>query len=499
MSTRNPDGPVPEEESPAVLTGEEVTLAEPAIEDTTASPRDWFLPLAEESNVATTATRTVSDDLTETTHVIDQTFTAPAVAGADQEAAATHEPVAISAATARIMAELDADLADLVVDTPFAGVEIATESEDRTPAEEYAAFSPRAANDSGQFPTDDDAAHSETAPEGNVDGISAAETEATAATDSLEDTSVLRRSLLATPETSAGTPLETTEETSFRADSAGTAPGEPGFPGPFPTRATAVEYDESTLDGATVQPELRSRAGARFLSFFAFLLLTPVTWFLLSDSTVRLLLATDNPRETGIVNLATLGEVAGGIAVMVVLLVVALQSSLGLYLGGALLTLVGGAFLVAPGWCAELLAGPIADYADRFGVIGQNFRSSLELSGFSGTAFLAGVAMILAGWGMTRARRKGRAEESLRAEIAANYPQGIKARWARKASTQAEIALAESERAKSSRAKNSQSDEPHPTRSTDRHPDSSDQAADEELPKAKKWRRRKKDAAATQD
>ena len=42
--------------------------------------------------------------------------------------------------------------------------------------------------------------------------------------------------------------------------------------------------------------------------------------------------------------------------------------------------------------------------------------------------------MIITGWVVTRVRRKGRTEESLRVEVAERNPDGLKARWARKAS-----------------------------------------------------------------
>lgn len=201
--------------------------------------------------------------------------------------------------------------------------------------------------------------------------------------------------------------------------------------------AAPQEYgmDAALLEGATIMPEVPSRQPSRWLSAIAFLFLTPIAWYLLADAGGRLLIAADAPWISGLINPAAIGELIGGLAVLVILAVVALQSSLGMYISGVLLAIGGLPFLLFPTQTQAYLDGPIGNFLLKLGPMGENIAFYLVFTGATGLFFVTGVGMILTGWVVTRVRRKGRAEESLRVEVAEVNPDGLNARWARKATT----------------------------------------------------------------
>lgn len=224
----------------------------------------------------------------------------------------------------------------------------------------------------------------------------------------VEDTGVLRRSL-----------VEPTQPMPVRP--------EPPAPVPLPD-------DETLFAGATVLPTVPGRAGGRWLSAIAFLLLTPVVWYLLSDAGARFFVAEANPWQTGIVNLAGIAEFVGGLALIVLLGVVAAQSSLGLLLSGVLFTVAGLPFLVVPGYTRQFLESALDPSLNGLGAFGQNVSFHLAFTGATGILTIIGVTLLTLSWVVYRVRRKGRSEENLRIEVSHTNPEGLHARWARKAS-----------------------------------------------------------------
>lgn len=229
----------------------------------------------------------------------------------------------------------------------------------------------------------------------------------------------------ATPTTPAAGHTATAENPFARIFDEVDQPGQVNYEGLSPEAAL--------LDGATILPEVPSRQPSRWLSAIAFILLSPVAWYLLSDAAGRLVLANNAPWQTGQLNPAALVELLGGLAVLVLLAVVAAQSSLGLYLAGAVFTVLGAPFIVAPTWTQDLINSALVDPLTRLGPFGENALFYLQFTGATGILFSVGVIMIVSGWVVTRVRRKGRAEEALRGEVAAINPNGLQARWARKA------------------------------------------------------------------
>lgn len=227
-----------------------------------------------------------------------------------------------------------------------------------------------------------------------------------------EDTAVLRRSLLEPPVEAAAKTLE-------------------------PKRIVEADFQETViegsgeLEGGTVLPTLASRARPRLLSAFITILLTPVMWYLLSDAAARLAFADDNPMISGVVNPAALAELGAGLLVVVLVAILAAQSSIGLFLAGAAVMVVGVPFLAAPAWTEGLF-----DYlsvVENFNAFGANVVAHLRFTGFTGILVMAGFALIAAGWALASVRRQGRKEEAMRVEVAKVNPAGLKARWARKA------------------------------------------------------------------
>ncbi len=233
----------------------------------------------------------------------------------------------------------------------------------------------------------------------------------TETTETLADTGIIRRSLVTTAIETEPEVAETPAETITRGE----------------------EFDNHLLEGATVKPEVPSRAGARWLSAIGTLLLTPLAWYLLVDSGARLFIADNNPWSTGTINAAALAELGGGILVVLVIGILASLSSLGLLLTGIVTLVVGIPFLAAPEWTADTVLRGFESVTSEWGVLFDNALFHLEFTGATGILTMLGAGMLIGAWVTWRMRRKGRAEEALRVDVAAVNPDGLKARWARKA------------------------------------------------------------------
>ena len=131
-------------------------------------------------------------------------------------------------------------------------------------------------------------------------------------------------------------------------------------------------------------------------------------------------------------NVAALIELTLGLLVLVLIVVVAAQSSLGPILAGSLLLVVGVPFLVAPAWTGDLIAQHLAGL-ETFSDFGSNIVGCLVLTGFTGVLVVAGALLLGFGIALAVTRRAGRREEAARALVAVTNPDGMKARWARKA------------------------------------------------------------------
>lgn len=270
--------------------------------------------------------------------------------------------------------------------------------------------------------------------------------EAVAPTDDLssEDTHVLRRSLLGANGDAASLEAESAVVTPGPASvAAASMATESVAVTPTGSDSTTIlsegisphhdeNLDSAMLIGATVLPSVSSKAPARWLSLILTIIFVPIAWYLLSDASARLTLAEGNPMTSGSVNFAALIELFAGIVFVALMGVMASYSSLGLLVTGSLVFLLGLPFLVMPAWSNQFI-DQYFEGVRNFNDFGANVVAHVVLTGFTGVLVMTGLTMIIFGWVIAAVRRSGRREEAMRAMVAQVNPEGLQARWAKKA------------------------------------------------------------------
>ena len=181
--------------------------------------------------------------------------------------------------------------------------------------------------------------------------------------------------------------------------------------------------DDELFSAAPEITEMPSRTGAHWLSFFLFLLLVPVGWYLAADGGARMTLADAAPMYTGVASIVALGEILGAIIISAILFVVARRSSLGAWLMGIVTLIVGLPWLMAPGITAASALSALTALTNT-GSLGANLSHHLQASGYSGRFALLGIALMGLAYVSHSARRTGRAEEALRTSLEATNPAG---------------------------------------------------------------------------
>ncbi|MDK6906871.1 hypothetical protein ACYATL_03025 [Actinotignum timonense] len=190
-----------------------------------------------------------------------------------------------------------------------------------------------------------------------------------------------------------------------------------GFDAPvFPAvREESLEDQRTWADIAEVEPipdAPKGRVWTHIWVSLVTLLLLPLTWYLLSDAVARLHLARPIALETAPVNVAALIEMAGGIALLVVIALLAGLSSLGALLWGPVLVVAGLAGLILPGyalrgvhWLDSLIGGfkPITDN------IVHHFAYDLAFGGFMLLGAVLAAIGFAAHWARSRGSRRARA------------------------------------------------------------------------------------------
>lgn len=227
----------------------------------------------------------------------------------------------------------------------------------------------------------------------------------------LEDTTMRRRSLM------TATPVEgeTQLEAAWKPRSEEQQRALP--------ESTPASLDDAIFSGATVTAHVPTRGGAHWLSLIMFILATPVAWYLLSDSGARMTLSDNSPMVTGVINALALGELIGGLLLVVILFVIVRRSSLGAWISGVLWTIAGIPWVVIPAlWAGTILPGMRA--LDSWNSFGANIAHHLQASGYSGRMLLAGLTLLGIGYVSHSVRRRGREEEALRAEVEKVNPTG---------------------------------------------------------------------------
>ncbi len=173
------------------------------------------------------------------------------------------------------------------------------------------------------------------------------------------------------------------------------------------TAPPTTEREDPVLAGATAVGKPPSRAKAHVWGVIVTLLLTPVAWYLLADAGARLTLPAGNPWDTANLNIAALLELAGGLLVLIAVLLAARWSSVGAIVTGSLVLVVGVPFVAVPAWTQDLLE-PVTDWLSTLGDFGDNVAHHLVATGSTGRFVVYGVALIFIGVVSHGARRKGR-------------------------------------------------------------------------------------------
>lgn len=191
-------------------------------------------------------------------------------------------------------------------------------------------------------------------------------------------------------------------------------PRTPAAPAPA---STPESLGDAIFEGATVTPNVPSRAPARAWSLLLTLLLTPVAWYLAADAGARMTVATNAPLQTGVANIAAVLELLASLGAIVLLGLIARSSALGPLVAGILVAASGTPFVVAPAWTSSQVDGPFAALRgwNSFGV---NIAHHLAASGFTGRLVVLGTALILVAVVSRGARRAGASEQSVREEVA---------------------------------------------------------------------------------
>lgn len=150
----------------------------------------------------------------------------------------------------------------------------------------------------------------------------------------------------------------------------------------------------------------RSRGWAHIGIFFLTLLLIPLTWYLLSDASIRLSVVENNPWDTGVVSFAALFELFSGLVALLMLVLIARASSLGAQIFGFILTVGGLAALIIPNtvqaWLSQLDA--------QIGGINAFTGNVVHHLGFdlgSGRIAIFGIVLLASGLAAHFARRSG--------------------------------------------------------------------------------------------
>lgn len=147
------------------------------------------------------------------------------------------------------------------------------------------------------------------------------------------------------------------------------------------------------------------------------ILLIPVAWYLIADAGARMVLPENAQWTTGTMTIAVMVELLAGIIVMIAALLFARASSVGAFVTGGLITVVGGVFVVVPGIARDLLTPAQEWLRSLHAGLGGNIAHHLEADGSTGRLLIIGVALLMVGVISHSARRRGRDEQRIRAAV----------------------------------------------------------------------------------
>ena len=227
--------------------------------------------------------------------------------------------------------------------------------------------------------------------------------------DEVESTQVRRRAFIAPAAESA------TTEASWkpREDS-----GERTVP-----QETPESLDDALFEGATVVPEIPSRAAAHWSSLALGIFALPITWYLIADAGARMTLPEGNPAATGVINWLALTEVAIAFVAVIALFEAFKRSSLGAWIGGLCFFAAGLPWVFAPGFTSAHTVS-VLHFLQNSGALGANLAHHLQASGYSGRLLFLGIALLGIASLSHSVRRRGRNEEAMREQVERVNPTG---------------------------------------------------------------------------
>ena len=227
--------------------------------------------------------------------------------------------------------------------------------------------------------------------------------------DEVESTQVRRRAFIAPAAESA------TTEASWkpREDS-----GERTVP-----QETPESLDDALFEGATVVPEMPSRAAAHWSSLALGIFALPITWYLIADAGARMTLPEGNPAATGVINWLAITEVAIAFVAVIALFEAFKRSSLGAWIGGLCFFAAGLPWVFAPGFTSAHTVS-VLHFLQNSGALGANLAHHLQASGYSGRLLFLGIALLGIASLSHSVRRRGRNEEAMREQVERVNPTG---------------------------------------------------------------------------
>lgn len=227
--------------------------------------------------------------------------------------------------------------------------------------------------------------------------------------DEVESTQVRRRAFIAPAAESA------TTEASWkpREDS-----GERTVP-----QETPESLDDALFEGATVVPEMPSRAAAHWSSLTLGIFALPITWYLIADAGARMTLPEGNPAATGVINWLAITEVAIAFVAVIALFEAFKRSSLGAWIGGLCFFAAGLPWVFAPGFTSAHTVSAL-HFLQNSGALGANLAHHLQASGYSGRLLFLGIALLGIASLSHSVRRRGRNEEAMREQVERVNPVG---------------------------------------------------------------------------
>ena len=181
----------------------------------------------------------------------------------------------------------------------------------------------------------------------------------------------------------------------------------------FSARDGAPEVDAGTEWAAAPQsietlPEApKSRIKAHIGVFFATILLVPIAWYLFSDASIRLAVLDGSPWETGKVSILVLLEVVGALVVLGLIWFLARASSLGVFVSGVLVTILGAIGIVVPFFARQTLANGVRDTIGSFNTLTGNIAHHFAIDLGSGRILFYGFLLLMTGVVSHYARKRG--------------------------------------------------------------------------------------------